>query len=176
MVKIIWLFWFKFKILSFVIAFFFIIKSGSAQYVKSDEFIVKNSIYLEAGGNGLWFSLNYDRILRQKEKVILTRRTGFSYRSYCNSITLPITFSFLYGNNNNFLEIGAGPTLQYISSSSTTGFSTHGIIGFRYQEMEKSGFMFRVVLTPIFWRYIDDNIYRTGYYEPWLGISFGYSF
>jgi len=73
--------------------------------------IARNSVYLELGGNGLWYSVNYDKIFSLKEKVGFSGRIGFSYLQSQDtiSIIIPVTASYLFGKKNNFFELGGGP-------------------------------------------------------------------
>ena len=127
----------------------------------------------------MWYSINYDRILNQKERVSLSGRAGISYSSFFgrnNVITLPITASFLIGNNEKFLEVSGGPTLHYVSSEKTNGIIIMGLIGFRYQPMEEKGIMYRITLNPFLAKHSNDKDYMDWYPNFWFGISFGFIF
>jgi hypothetical protein len=176
MVKIIQLYLLKYKFLVFLLFFCFVSKQSASQYVKEDEVLIKNTIYVEVGGNGLFISLNYDRIIKQNGKFILTGRGGVSYLSFSKSLSVPITFSVLYGKRDYFFEIGSGPTFHHYPYSQLTRFSTQGIIGVRFLPMENKGFMLRIVYTPVLGNFTNDKGYwnRGGY--PFFGTSLGYSF
>ena len=174
--KIIQLFLLKNKVFVLILLLFFALPKSRAQYVIGDEFIVKNTLFIEVGGNGAWFSANYDRIFLQKNRVTITGRLGVSYLGFCNTLTIPITFSALYGKRGYFLEIGSGPTFHHYPTTESTGFSTQAIIGFRYQPMEKNGFMFRIIYTPILDDYSSDSSYWVRVGKPIIGGSIGYTF
>src|SRR6185503_3198370 len=74
-----------------------------------------NAVYLEVGGNGLLYSINYDRILPSN----LALRAGLSYMSVsatsgsasasANIVGIPLTFSYLAGGAGSLkFEVGAG--------------------------------------------------------------------
>ncbi len=176
MVKIIQLFWLKCKVLSFVIIFFIVVNNCNAQYVRGNEFVVKSSSYIEIGGNGLWVSVNYDRILIQKNLTSLAARVGLSYLGYCNTVSLPVTFSILYGKEDYFLEIGSGPTVHSYYPGINTGVSFQGLIGLRYQQLEEKGVMVRIIFTPIIAKYNVKNGGERQAIIPLVGLSVGYSF
>jgi hypothetical protein len=147
-----------------------------------------NSIYLEVGGSGIVYSLNYERMLINS----LALRVGFGYlplsasstnnnTGATNTITenitsVPLTlswfpFSSSTSSPSSKLEIGAG--IVYVDLTRKLGPFVAGnsigytaILGYRYQPAD-GGFLFRIAVTP----FILSN--KT---EPWGGITFGYGF
>lgn len=138
-----------------------------------------NSIYAEALGTGLVYTLNYERLLSQSFGL----RLGFGYLPVSaekkngttvseSATSAPLTLSwFPFGASSSKLEIGAG--LSYIDlTKSVRGFPQvnsigyAGIIGYRYED-EDGGFLFRAGFTPI--------ILLGGFYA-WGGASVGYAF
>jgi hypothetical protein len=138
-----------------------------------------NSIYAEALGTGLVYTLNYERLLSSSFGL----RLGFGYLPVSaekkngttvseSATSAPLTLSwFPFGASSSKLEIGAG--LSYIDlTKSVRGFPQvnsigyAGIIGYRYED-EAGGFLFRVGFTPI--------ILLGGFYA-WGGASLGYAF
>ncbi|MDF1673824.1 MAG: hypothetical protein P1U41_09970 [Vicingaceae bacterium] len=152
---------------------------SNAQKDIENSSINKNSVYLEVGGSGLWYSINYDRILFKREHKALSVRAGISYLgdfSDTNAITIPISASFLYGRNKNFLEVGGGPTTLHSFAESITGVGAIGIIGFRHQHTNNKGLMYRIVFNPFLVEYSTDKGYWNWVAIPWAGISLGYTF
>jgi hypothetical protein len=104
----------------------------------------RNAFYIEGLGPGLWYSINYERLLTSA----LGARVGLSYWSSTyhtsgeeNSLvywTLPITFSFIgVRSGRNCLEIGAGATL----AASPFGDL---LLGYRSQPLGKGGYQIRI--------------------------------
>ena len=153
--------------------------NSPAQNNAESNLLNKNSTYLEIGGNGLWYSFNYDRILRRKDRTALSARVGFAYFgnfSDTSTITAPLTISFLYGKNKNFLELGGGPTTLYSFSEKITGIAAIGIIGFRHQPIKSKGLMYRIAFNPFIVEYSSDTGDWNSVIIPWGGISFGFVF
>lgn len=137
-----------------------------------------NSIYFEALGNGGLYSVNYDRLLTDNFGI----RAGFMYLSKIDIffvaaediLIFPATLNFFVGEKHK-LELGAGLVFASVSNTSAFGFKSDSggsnivgtaTIGYRYQKPD-GGFLFRIGFTPLF---------GTGGFEPWGGISLGFSF
>jgi hypothetical protein len=121
-----------------------------------------NSVYAEGLGPGLWYSLNYERLLIDDLGVSL----GFSYMSMSasagttsasvSSLAFPLSAHYIgLGKGSHSLEVNAGVTLLYASGSgsvgglgaSGSGVSALGHFGFGYRYHPRStGFHFRVGL------------------------------
>jgi len=146
-----------------------------------------SSIYLEAGGAGLSYSVNFDS--RFKGENGWGWRGGLSYISRTDDLkmySVPFQINYLLGTRTNFLELGAGVTYFYLddylyynsgfSSSDESEFilpvKTRGDLmatftfGFRHQP--RNGIMYRLAITPI--------ANRSGFWPLFAGLSFGYSF
>ncbi len=138
-----------------------------------------NSIYAEALGSGLVYTLNYERELSSSFGL----RVGFGYLPVSaekkngttvseSATSAPLTLSWLpFGASSSKLEVGAG--LSYVDlTKSVRGFPQvnsigyAGILGYRYEE-EDGGFLFRADFTPI--------ILLGGSYA-WGGVSLGFGF
>ena len=128
--------------------------------------IRKNSIYLEAIGNGVLYSINYERLFPFSEYVGLTTRIGFAFFSF---ITIPLEISGILGKKHCF-ELGAGYTFIL---NDIDGYLIRA--GYRYRA--KNGFLIRVAPMIL----IPSSEYEcSGFFcpeaFPWIGISIGYSF
>jgi hypothetical protein len=138
-----------------------------------------NSIYAEALGSGLVYTLNYERELSSSFGL----RLGFGYLPVSaekkngttvseSATSAPLTLSwFPFGSTSSRLEVGAG--LSYVDlTKSVRGFPQvnsigyAGILGYRYEE-EDGGFLFRADFTPI--------ILLGGFYA-WGGVGLGFGF
>jgi hypothetical protein len=142
----------------------------------------KNSVQLEFGGHGAFYSVNYERLILNKPRFKTTGQVGFSYyppKTGTIDLWMPILVNELYSFGKHHIELGAGyiftnealrdGNLNAISRS-WNGFLT-GRIGYRYQK-PAGRFLIRVAFTPV----IEvQNINESGFH-PLAGVSFGYSF
>jgi len=148
----------------------------SAQIQAQDTVFVKpseNSIFLEAFGQSLYYSLNYDRIFMDQGNERLSYTAGISILpiDYMEVYTGSVGASYLRGKRNHLLELGIGLSgmrfieknfqFSYTSTDaegneyqySGIGRANHFFlyltpkIGYRYQK-RTGGFMARVTLTP----------------------------
>jgi hypothetical protein len=130
----------------------------------------KNTFFFEILGNGVIYSVNYDRIVPLKDKLALFVRIGGN--EYHGKDTNKLSFNIIgalgciYGGLKNFLDTGIGYT--HFSGSSDRLIIL--IVGYRYQGPK--GLVFRA--SPMY-------VYNTEKGDtfgniPWIGLSFGYSF
>ena len=145
--------------------------------------LAKNAMYVELGGSGVIYSINYERIFGD-----LSMRAGFSYLSVSSAAGtssakvsatgIPVTMSYLGIGGNNKLELGGGVLFEKFSGTASWGLGQDVragafvpmatfIVGYRYQPAS-GGFNFRLAFTPV---YHPD----VGFY-PWGGLSFGFGF
>lgn len=158
----------------------------------------KNSIYLEAGGNAIVYSVNYDRIIPLSTKLKLAPRIGFEYfphstRSAYNDFVIPLEANILFGKteiSKNFAEAGVGLTLvgmkdYYLDNGELATKNTKNKfaritlmrLGFRHQK-PIGGLMYRAgLLVPI-----DQYVFSKGivgddiFSRLYAGLSLGYAF
>ncbi len=127
----------------------------------AQERTARNGLYVELGGNGGVWSLNYERFLTDD----LSLRIGGSYTSITDtagtSVTLatfPLTASWLgLRSGGHALELGAG--VVFASATLSTGnFGAEAfgsaaigtaIVGYRYAPLD-GGFTLRLAFTPLF--------------------------
>ena len=67
-----------------------------------------NNIDLTVGGNGLFVSLNYSRILLIETKYFINVSVGVGTVPFIGGITMPHQITINIGRKNNFLEFGIG--------------------------------------------------------------------
>ena len=163
----------------------------------------KNTFFIEALGNSLFYSLNYDKILFQKRNLFISNRIGIFYLPAGGGnykFGIPLEINFLLGKKQHFFESGLGISYLYfddfywltdgqgqifeIVDQKINWVFITGRIGYRYQK-PNGGFFFRVGFTPLF-QIIDkrkDKYY--GMYAqpgpsmsilPFGGIGIGYTF
>lgn len=122
------------------------------------EKVRKNFVYVEAGGNCVLASLNYERF-------VPVNGGGFSFRGGLSWFTEGkgahfgplVEANLLLGSTKNFFEMGIGNN-NFMTPSFRVGYRRHA----------PSGFLFRagiVVITKGEW-----------WVPLWPGLSFGYSF
>lgn len=113
----------------------------------------------EIGGNGIVLSLGLEHALYNHKVLKNTIRWGISITEYSAFGEYNINF----GKNNNYFELGAGPTLNYNEGFNLLVF---GRIGYRYNS---DRFIFRIGFTPYFITDLGSN----AIVRPYFGISFG---
>jgi hypothetical protein len=143
-----------------------------------------NVIFLELGGNGLVYSINYERLIDETD---FSLRVGASYISIGASsggstasaslMTFPVLGNYYLGGKNHKLQLGAGLTFMQITVGAGGGKSglveasgfvpaPTAVIGYRYIPA-RGGFAFSVGFTPFIIPSGDKVVF------PWAGISFG---
>lgn len=153
-------------------------RAATAQEVQPA--LARNAVYVELLGNGLLYSINYDRLLTPNAagRVGLMFVTAEDDQGDSGTVAIvPVMGSWLWGDGNSHFETGIGLALATASfdfadefdvdesGGATTVYGT-GVLGYRYQR-PGGGFVFRVGLTPVF---------TTNDFAPWFGLSFGYAF
>jgi hypothetical protein len=111
----------------------------------SDPFNFKNSAQIEVGGHGLFYSLNYERILINGSQFKTTAQGGISFypkHTGVRDLWMPIVVNELFSFTKHHLEIGIGHVLIREASRDMennpinwywSGVIT-GRIGYRYQQ------------------------------------------
>jgi hypothetical protein len=154
------------------------VPAASAQQIPTEEIAptARNAFYVELLGNGLLYSLNYDRLFADQ----ISGRVGIMLIGAANDtsaagvIAAPILANYLFGRGNSHFEAGIGITLmsgavenvEEIEEEGFSGAVGTATLGYRYQR-PGGGFVFRAGLTPFF---------GGGGILPWFGLSFGYGF
>lgn len=134
-----------------------------------------NNWYVELGGNSLFYSGNYEKVLIKSERWGWVGRVGLGYNpgdyTLLNKITLdkgtaiaPFHSSVLYGPNKEKLELGIGFTMLAQGINSRELVAT-AVVGFRVVETNK--ICFRINYAPFI---------RNGVYTDWFGVSLGRNF
>jgi hypothetical protein len=146
------------------------------------------SIYLEVGGSGIGYSLNYERLVVDK----LALRGGLSYgyidinRDGLSAseafLLIPITVSYVgtYSGDHG-LELSAGATLVYLQGSSTGGLTAFAAPGIGYRlHPVYGGLSFRVgaqfIILPFKLGLDKPTTARDWSVLPWVYMSAGYTF
>jgi len=159
-------------------------------YAQEVQKVAKNAIYIEGLGNGVIYSLNYERNVGNNLSIRVGvgyfgasgeatyKDTGKKEEIVANIGTFPIMANYFIGKGRHKIEIGGGMVLFTISAHgdevSSNGIkfkagllpALTGTLGWRYQPRE-GGLVFKIAFTPIF---------NLGSFLPYGGISVGYSF
>ena len=64
--------------------------------------LARNTFYVEAATKGAVYSINYDRIFRQGEKMAYSYRIGFSIEK--NSLSFPLGINMITGQHSHHAE------------------------------------------------------------------------
>lgn len=148
--------------------------------------LAHNRVYAELLGSGATYSVNYERHIsgRWSGRIGYSQAGLNTYYSERDGrvYSVPVTFSYLTGARASGLELGAGATMLWDTSTtesfgplefeveSTRRLLATAIVGYRYQP-EEQGVLFRVGFTPFLG-------VRNGTLQalPWGGVSLGYVF
>jgi hypothetical protein len=135
----------------------------------------RNDIYLEAGGNGLFASVNYERQLTKQPGIGFRFGFGF-YSENAFYLTIPVGINYLFKlqNNKSFIDAGVGTTWTRMdgnlfggSKNLNGGHFVNFVPSFGYRRHISKDIMWRISATPI------ANKYGL---VPWLGFSIGKRF
>lgn len=135
----------------------------------------RNDIYFEAGGNGLFGSVNYERQLTDQPGFGVRFGVGF-YSENAFYLTIPAGINYLFNlkNQQSFIEAGLGATWTRIDGNlfgdavnSNGSHFVNFVPSVGYRRHTSHNLMWRVNITPI------ANKYG---FVPWLGISVGKRF
>jgi hypothetical protein len=135
----------------------------------------KNDVYLEAGGNGLFGSVNYERQLTKQPGLGARIGLGlYSENAFYLTIPAGINYLFKLRNHKSFIDAGLGATWTRIegklfsdSKNSNGDHFVNFIPSIGYRRHTAKGVMWRISLTPV------ANKYGL---VPWLGASIGKRF
>jgi len=133
-----------------------------------------NTIYVEFLGNGVLYSLNYDRLITSFGQLHhVGARVGVSLMPVDTlgtqyPLLFPIMANYLIGPKQHKLEVGAGitPSIWFDDEWELEGrVAFAASVGYRYHRFDND-FDFRVAFTPLFFEG----------FKPWFGLSFGRAF
>jgi hypothetical protein len=176
----------------------------ASQLISQAQTIKKNSVYVELLGNGIVYSINYDRLITLNKHLKLAPRVGFEYlpqkKTYVptyGQFHIPIEVNLLWAKraqSKNFVEAGFGLSLfsmadkydfSSVNGTEATGYPLSyrmariGLFraGFRHQKPE-GGLMYRVGIMARISQddFSDSKVSDDLFYRLWPGLSLGYSF
>lgn len=180
-----------------LIIFFYLSVTAASAQIKETEYVLetprdynkdpaRTATFLELGGNGSLYSINFDHIFFYKEKIKISARPGFAIfpNGYHIEQAYVIENNYILFSNPHHLEIGPGLTMQRKFQTSCRD-STQDIwenlfygmvrVGYRYQRQE-DGLFFRIGILGIPYKKDDCGTQIPPKNILWLGISIGISY
>lgn len=144
-----------------------IVAQEISQSVIQDSVLEKKFIFIEAGGNGILLSINYERLIFNK----IGLRTGIGTLALYG-LTIPAMINYYFGSNRQ-LELGIGIVYtDYFPKESefihNGEFLIGTTVGYKFQK-ENSNIILRFSFTP-FYSTSEDKVL------PFGGISLGCAF
>ena len=133
--------------------------------------MLHNHVFLEAGGNGIYWTINYERMFTDN----ISGRIGLGYMpNNDNVFTAPVMVNYLWGDTDHKVELGIGVLFvgadsdinRFNGNLDQNGVGGTATLGYRFQPAGEC-WTFRAGYTPFF---------GLGGYQNWGGISFGYAF
>lgn len=139
--------------------------------LKAQPVLPGHNVFVELGGNGGIYSVNYENPFKIRPKSAATFRVGLSITPADRKtlVVLPVMFNGVFLKGNHHPEVGGGIGLS--AATGASGFWVRGILqtGYRYQKPGKPFFL-RVNYTPFC------NLFLKAQWEHWAGVSVGWTF
>jgi hypothetical protein len=168
-----------------IIALLLLTGTTHAQIEKTPITRKTNSVYFEAFGNGIVYSINFDKLIYQHNEDFFSMRYGLNYLPEIKDYSDYKVYGLILEPNylidlgrDNFFEIGMSISLFRLLNdyypSTLVLFSPR--LGVRYQPHNKGNF-FRIGLTPIVPLHADealDNFHAA--HMAYLGIGLGITY
>lgn len=151
--------------------FLLVVSTSLIAQQSNNVFDRKNATYVEIGGSGVWYSLNYEHRIPVQINQRITLGGGLSVIPVGNSNLIGIVSSnYLIGRKNIF-EVGISPAYIFTNSE----FLLSARVGYQYES--DKGFLFRVGFSPIFGKFnLAGSENGSKGVLPWGYLSFGYAF
>ena len=169
------------KRLQFTLVALFILSFVSGQDSGTNLFKYRNSAYVEAGGHGLFYSINYEHLFVNQRVFKTSAHLGISYypkQTGIRDIWIPVVINEIFSISKHHIELGLGHVFIREASRDMennprewfwSGVFT-GRIGYRYQK--PGGRMtYRIGFTP----FLEYEANPVEFY-PSAGVSVGYNF
>jgi hypothetical protein len=140
-----------------------------------------SSIFLELGGNGVFYSVNCDTRFADTPNGLGMKIGGAVMYGDDAGYFVPASLNYLIGKRKNFLEIGGGGVgIFYKDTSTPAGGTTTRVfptatLVYRYQPID-NGFLFRIGLAPVFAPQENNSYFSAKIFWLLPGVSFGYKF
>lgn len=130
-------------------------------------------IFIEAGGNGGLYSINYEQDFRKILNKNLKWEVGFSVVPWGGKrviIDFPLSLNYTIGNGKHKAEAGSGQLIIF-GNKAPTGLALRGTFhfGYRYQPENKRTFL-KIAYTPLY------SYMYNFQWEHWFGVGVGFHF
>jgi len=146
-------------------------------FSREEAFQHKNSVALTLAGNGLFLSIDYDRILFVRPKVFMDANMGIGVSPWVSGIIYSHQLIVNVGKKTGFFMVGVGGTFGWFKTDSS-GFTEtvfhyylSPIAG--WKKIFRSHLFLTVYASPLI------PVYASGCYNPVIpfgGASFGFTF
>jgi hypothetical protein len=144
--------------------------------------ISRQAVNFEMGGNGLFYTLNYDRLLFQSDYYRSGFRIGFGIFPFTSEIEstravlfIPVELNNLFGPKKHHLELSIGVTYNNLLQGSE--FWMTGRVGYRMQGAN-GGFFFRAGMVLNYIPFANPALFRNrlnDFYFPMPAVAWGFS-
>lgn len=126
----------------------------------------KNFIYMEIGGNGMFYSINYERTVFRKDLISVQARAG--YGIVPDRFSFPIAANVALGRNHKKFEMGIGTTIENITTQDIGfyEFKAHLVPSIAYRYESDKHFFLRLAL-------MSHYFFDSGEVLPGFGVSLG---
>lgn len=152
--------------------------SAFGQEVNNQTERLRNTFFVEALGNGMLGSVNYERRLFKKPN--LTARIGIGFHAESNIyLSTPVSIQYLIDlKRSSFIETGVGYTWAqygaddcfYCDGSDNTENYHNLFLSIGYRKHFGRDWMWKANFTPLIVNNHGEN------FRPWIGVSFGKQF
>ncbi len=156
-------------------AFVVLIQTESfSQYLKNESSIPNNLFYIEALGNGLYGSINFERRFTRIPEVSIRAGIG-AYSENLFYLTFPLSIQYIKNlSEESFIEIGTGYTWAdsnaddlFRGDFSSKDSNLHNLFfSVGYRKHFGDSWLWKANITPL----ITNNRDVT---QPWFGVSIG---
>ena len=159
-----------------------IIFSCEVRSIDTLQFQNKNSIQLEIGGNGLFYSLLYERVILNGNRFKSTAQIGIAYyppQTGVRDLWIPLLINELYSFNKHHIELGLGYVFIYEAvrdlENNPSNWQWNGVVtgrlAYRYQKPDG-----RLILRAAFTPFLEGPPFNNYGFHPSGGVAIGYSF
>ncbi len=145
----------------------------------------KNAVYLELGGSGLIYSINYERLWIENENLSLCTNIGATYipsffpnsdfkHIWGNSVGV----STLIGSQKHFAEIGFNLSYWYLKDIEDNTFLSTFLplrLGYKYQKND-TGIFYKLAFVPIIPIHQDNDVDFLYPLTPHFSLGIGWAF
>jgi hypothetical protein len=154
------------------------------QLINSKKFKFRNSIETELFGHGLFYSINYERVIFNTDKFKTLCQIGFAYypkKAGIIPLWIPLSINQLISFNTHHIEVSIGQVLindEMPNGKDDFRFFGSFKIGYRYQN-PIGRFLIKIAFTPVInygREIIGDKTFYSPEFHPLGGLTLGYNF